>query len=128
LYRSFKYGEIAMAITSLEEKPPFPVYSLVQVESKATLLHRSRFDIMATILLAANEGGTRKTHIMYKCNLSFKQLHAYLRFLVEMGLLRPIVENVGTDDSSCLFQTTRKGEAFIKAYGNLNALLTKNSK
>jgi predicted transcriptional regulator len=83
---------------------------------------------MANILLAANEGGTRKTHIMYKCNLSFKQLHAYLRFLVEMGLLRPVVGNIGTDDSSGLFETTKKGEAFIKAYRNLNALLTRNSK
>jgi predicted transcriptional regulator len=87
-------------------------------------MHRSRFDIIATILKAANEGGARKTHIMYKCNLSFKQLHSYLQFLVEMGLLRSVVGNIGADENSVLFETTKKGEAFIKAYGNLNALLT----
>ena len=97
---------------------------MVQVASKAALLHRSRFDIIANILSAANEGGARKTHIMYKCNLSFKQLHAYLRFLVEMELLKPVARNVGTDENSVLFVTTKKGEAFIKAYKNLKALLT----
>jgi len=61
---------------------------------------------------------------MYKCNLSFKQLHSYLKFLVEMGLLRPVVGNVGADENSVLFETTKKGEAFIKAYRNLKALLT----
>jgi predicted transcriptional regulator len=101
---------------------------LVQTSSKAALLHRSRFDIIATILSAANEGGAKKTHIMYKCNLSFKQLHAYLKFLVEMGLLRSVVGNVEANETSVLFETTKKGEAFIKAYRNLNALLTSDSR
>jgi predicted transcriptional regulator len=65
---------------------------------------------------------------MYKCNLSFKQLHAYLQFLVETGLLRPVVGSIGTDKNSGLFETTKKGEAFVKAYRNLNALLAGNSR
>jgi predicted transcriptional regulator len=101
---------------------------LVQIASKATLLHRSRFDIIATILSAANEGGAKKTHIMYKCNLSFKQLHSYLQFLIEMGLLRHVIENIEADENSVLFETTKKGEAFIKAYRNLKALLTSDLK
>jgi len=100
---------------------------LVQVASKVAL-HRSRFDIIATVLLAANDGGARKTHIMYKCNLSFKQLHSYLRFLVEMELLKAIKEPLGTVENSVRFETTRKGREFIKAYKNLNVLLTRESR
>ncbi len=92
--------------------------------AKATSLHRSRFDIMATILLAANKRAARKTHIMYKCNLSFKQLRTYLRFLAETGLLRSAAEDAGPDENPVLFETTKKGEAFITAYKNLKALLT----
>jgi predicted transcriptional regulator len=65
---------------------------------------------------------------MYKCNLSFKQLHAYLQFLVETGLLRPVVARIGINENSGLFETTKKGEAFVKAYRNLNVLLTGNSR
>jgi len=101
------------------------VHSLVQVTNKVSLLHRSRIDIIANILLAANEGA-KKTHIMYKCNLSFKQLHAYLEFLVEMGLLKSISEKTETNENSLLFETTKKGQAFIEAYDNLKALLVTN--
>jgi len=80
---------------------------------------------MANILLAAN-GGAKKTHIMYKCNLSFKQLHAYLEFLIEMRLLKSISEKTETNENLLLFETTKKGQAFIKAYDNLSALLVTN--
>jgi len=84
-------------------------------------------DIIANILQAAdNDGGAKKTHIMYKCNLSFKQLHAYLEFLVEMGLLKSILVRTETNENSLLFETTKKGQAFIKAYNNLSALLVAN--
>jgi len=95
---------------------------LVQVLGKVSLSHRSRIDIIANILLAANEGA-KKTHIMYKCNLSFKQLHAYLKFLDEMGLLRSVSEKTETSENLFLFETTRKGQAFIQAYHNIQALL-----
>jgi len=99
---------------------------LVQVVNKVTLLHRSKIDIMANILQTANEGA-KKTHIMYKCNLSFKQLHAYLNFLVEMGLLKKTSLKTETNENSPLFETTKKGRAFIKAYDNLSLLLVSNS-
>jgi predicted transcriptional regulator len=99
---------------------------MVQVTKKVSLLHRSRIDIIATILLAAN-GGAKKTHIMYKCNLSFKQLHAYLNFLVEIGLLKLVHEKTQADENSVKFETTKKGQSFIKAYTNLSALLVTNS-
>jgi len=81
---------------------------------------------MANIVHAAN-GGAKKTHIMYKCNLSFRQLHAYLEFLVEMGLLKSTSSRTETNENSLLFETTKKGQTFIEAYDNLSALLVTNS-
>jgi len=100
---------------------------MVQIINKVTLLHRSKVDIIANILQAANEeGGAKKTHIMYKCNLSFKQLHAYLEFLVEIGLLKSNSLRKEANEKSFLFETTKRGRAFIKAYDNLRALLVTN--
>jgi len=86
------------------------------------MLHRSRIDIIANILQAATEGA-KKTHIMYQCNLSFRQLQAYLDLLVEMGFLEYITLKTERQSDSQLFETTRKGKAFIQAYHNLKALL-----
>jgi len=111
-----------MANTLAKEKPPFPVNLLVQVSRKVSLLHRSRIDIIANILQAANEGA-KKTHIMYQCNLSFRQLHAYLDFLVDMGFLELVTSKTENQSESLLFETTSKGKTFVQAYHNLRALL-----
>ena len=82
---------------------------------------RSRMDIMANILKAAEEA-SRKTRIMYSCNLSFRQLKAYLQMLVDEGFLRaiPIAESNPIAEA---FQTTEKGQAFLEAYDNLREKL-----
>ena len=108
---------------SAKEKPWFPVESLVQVDKKLSLLHRSRIDIIANIVRAA-EGGARKTHIMYRCNLSFRQLHIYLDFLVERGLLKSISTKSGGKNDSITYETTSKGMAFIQAYSSIRAILS----
>jgi len=77
---------------------------------------------MANILLAANEGA-KKTHIMYQCNLSFKQLRAYLDFLVSTGFLKCTASKTENQSEALWFETTSKGKAFIQAYRNLSALL-----
>jgi predicted transcriptional regulator len=105
------------------EKPRFPVRLLVQVEKKPSLLHRSRIDIIANILHAA-EGGAKKTHIMYKCNLSFRQLHIYLNYLTERKLLKSIPAKTGERNDSNTYEITEKGKAFIQAYRNIRALLS----
>ncbi len=51
--------------------------------------YRSRTDITAQILEAAN-GGVTKTKIMYKAFLSYAQLKEYLTVLIENGLLEYI--------------------------------------
>lgn len=80
-------------------------------------------DIIESILLAANNGA-RKTHIMYGCNLSFKQLHIYLAFLRERGLVMPVRIENGEKNNSFAYATTRKGRAFLQSYRNLRALLS----
>jgi predicted transcriptional regulator len=95
---------------------------LVQVNKKVSLLHRSRIDIIANILQAANEG-TKKTHVMYRCNLSFRQLNAYLEFLVEMRFLETITMKTENKEDAQLFKTTRKGRDLVEAYHNLKTLL-----
>jgi predicted transcriptional regulator len=77
---------------------------------------------MANILQAADEGA-KKTHIMYQCNLSFRQLNAYLEFLAEMGFLQNKVLKAENKDGSQLYKATQKGKEFIKAYHTLKALL-----
>ena len=49
--------------------------------------NRSRTEIVAMILDAANEGGETKTKIMYFAFLSYNQLKEYLSVLVENNLI-----------------------------------------
>nr|MDO8133966.1 winged helix-turn-helix domain-containing protein [Candidatus Njordarchaeum guaymaensis] len=85
--------------------------------------HRSRIDIIANILRAANRGA-KKTHVMYKCNLSFKQLHVYLAFLGERKLLKCSVTKANARNDSYSYETTSKGRAFLEAYSSIRALLS----
>jgi len=94
---------------------------LVQTTSEVKLSHRGRLDIIANILTSA-VGGVRKTSIMYRCNLSFKQLDAYLGFLLNKGLLKIFTKKGSA--SSQFFETTARGMDFLRAYRNLDALMS----
>jgi len=85
---------------------------------------RSRIDIMAAILTEAVED-TRKTRIMYRCNLSHRQLQSYLKLLLSMGMLRSFLE--GGESESKFFETTQKGKEFLSAYRTLKALMSSSS-
>ncbi len=74
---------------------------------------RSNIDIIASILGEARRG-SRKTGIMYRCNLSYKQLEVYLKLLLGMEFL------VSRSD---LFITTAKGLKFLEAYRVLKELM-----
>ena len=90
--------------------------SEIQVESDSSrrLRKRSDLDIIANILNEAREGA-KKTRIMYRCNLSHRQLQAYLKLLLSMGLLA---------SRSDLYKTTAKGHKFVDAHRTLKALIT----
>jgi predicted transcriptional regulator len=85
---------------------------------------RTQIDIMASILNEA-AGGTRKTHIMYGCNLSYRQLQSYLKLLVSMKLLSTTSEKKSRKIT--FFETTAKGQNFLLAYCKLKALMTSSS-
>jgi predicted transcriptional regulator len=92
----------------------------VKIES-VTNSHRSRIDIIASILDAA-DGSVGKTHIMYRCNLSFKQLEIYLDLLTNRGLLKRIPEEEKSSYKKS-FKVTDKGQILLQAYQNLKDLL-----
>jgi len=73
--------------------------------------YRSRTDITAQILQAAN-GGDTKTKIMYKAFLSYAQLKKYLTVLVQNGLLE-------YHEGVQAYKTTDKGNRFLKIYNQI---------
>ena len=93
---------------------------LIESEGSISNSHRGNFDIIADIL-DASYGGTRKTNLMYRCNLSFKQLKCYSRFLLENGLLR--LNSRASIAETATFEVTEKGREFLKAYRGLKALM-----
>jgi len=78
--------------------------------------NRSRTEIVAMILDAANEGGETKTKIMYFAFLSFNQLKEYLSVLVENNLIEYLE---GTNK----YKTTEKGLFFLKMHNEIGELL-----
>jgi predicted transcriptional regulator len=78
--------------------------------------YRSRTDITAQILEAAN-GGVTKTKIMYKAFLSYAQLKEHLTVLIENGLLEYI-------EGEQIYRTTEKGNRFLKIYNQIGEYVT----
>ncbi|MGI8832071.1 MAG: winged helix-turn-helix domain-containing protein [Nitrososphaeraceae archaeon] len=82
--------------------------------------YRSRTEIVAMILEAAN-GGATKTKIMYKAFLSYAQLREYLSVLIENNLLEYL-------EGSQTYKTTEKGLNFLKMHSEIDELLQTSSK
>jgi predicted transcriptional regulator len=78
--------------------------------------YRSRTEIVAMILDAAN-GGATKTKIMYKAFLSYAQLREYLSLLIENTLIEYI-------EGSQTYKTTEKGLNFLKMHNEIGELLS----
>jgi len=81
--------------------------------------HRGSLDIIADIL-EASKVKARKTYLMYRCNLSFKQLENYLNLLLKRGLISTVEDN---DNNASLFKITEKGEYFLETYRGLQGLM-----
>lgn len=71
--------------------------------------YRSRLEIVADILGVASEGA-RKTAIMYQANLSYKLLVRYLKYVIDMGLVK--IENGN------IYELTEKGAGFLCEFKN----------
>jgi predicted transcriptional regulator len=83
---------------------------------------RDRLYIIAEILNIA-KGGSLKTQIMYRANLSFAQLNEYLSFLTKMEFLEIQKENKKSN-----YVTTAKGERYLEKYKDISNLLGENKK
>ena len=82
--------------------------------------NRSRTEIVAMILDAANEGGETKTKIMYFAFLSYNQVKEYLSVLIENNLIEYL-------DGTHKFKTTEKGLFFLKMHNEIRKLLPQTS-
>ncbi len=78
--------------------------------------YRSRTDIAALILEAAN-GGAAKTKIMYRAFLSYAQLKEYLAVLLENGLIEH-------SKAEQIFRITQKGMRFVQLYNQVGELIS----
>ena len=81
--------------------------------------NRSRTEIVAMILDAANEG-TTKTRIMYIAFLSYNQLNEYLSILIENNLIEYL-------DGANKYKTTGKGLNYLKMHNKSRELLPGNT-
>jgi len=124
-FRTFKFS-FASTITWEKGVPnnrvhkPALVSLLIKPEESISNSHRGNFDIIADIL-DASHSGAGKTNLMYRCNLSFKQLKGYSRFLLGNGLLR--LNGQARENETVMFEVTEKGREFLKAYKGLKALM-----
>ena len=80
---------------------------------------RSEIDIFAEILYLANEGGIKKTHIVYQANLNFKIVGRHLSELLERGLI---------EVKDQIYETTDRGIKFLYHYGEIKKLGTLESR
>jgi predicted transcriptional regulator len=93
---------------------------LIRNEKQVSNKHRGRLDIIADIL-NVSMGGVKKTHLMYNCNLSFRQLKSYSHFLLRLGFLRIVAQGDGSNNGS--LEVTDKGKEFLRVYRGLKSLM-----
>ena len=82
--------------------------------------YRSRSEIIATILEAANGGGATKTTIMYKAAISYDYMKQFLLSLAEDGLIE-------YEQGRMTYRTTAKGMHVLQLYNNVNEMVQPSS-
>jgi predicted transcriptional regulator len=85
-------------------------------QPSSTKGNRGKIEIIGDILGVCLAGNAKRTHIMYRGNLSHDMLKSYTDELVNKGL----VELVGDKGH---FKTTEKGKEFLSHYGKIRELL-----
>ncbi len=84
--------------------------------------NRGRIQIMGDVLALATSG-IKKTHIMYKANLSYEQVHLYLEELIGKALIAQDVSSEGV-----VYRVTEKGREFLLYYTRLIEFLEEGQK
>jgi len=83
---------------------------------------RSRVEIMADMLneTCLSSEGLRKTRMMYRCNLSSRQLKIYVKLLTEKGFLSVAsFDSANGNGNYDIYRITEEGLFFLKTYGDL---------
>jgi predicted transcriptional regulator len=75
--------------------------------------NRGKIQIMGDVLALATSG-IKKTHIMYRANLSYEQVYLYLEELISKSL---IAQDVSPD--GVVYRITEKGREFLLYYTHL---------
>lgn len=96
IYSTLSIGHIEMMTTTSERKN-----------------NRGKIQIMGDVL-ALGTSGIKKTHIMYRANLSYEQVHLYLGELIGKRLITQDVSPEGV-----VYRTTEKGREFLLHYTRL---------
>ncbi len=84
--------------------------------------NRGKIQIMGDVLALATSG-IKKTHIMYRANLSYEQVHLYLGELIGKRLISQDVSPDGV-----VYRTTTKGREFLLHYTRLVEFLEEEPK
>jgi predicted transcriptional regulator len=74
-------------------------------------------------ILSMCDGGARKTHVMYRCNLNSKQISEYLNFLLDCGMLERVQERANS--KRYIFKTSELGNKFVGRYKQMAELFSK---
>ena len=74
---------------------------------------RNKVDIVNDMLRIIRENGdkVKKTHLMYKANLSHKQMESYISELVKNNLIEK-----NTSEKKYFIKVTKKGDDFLVKY------------
>ena len=77
---------------------------------------RNRADIIHDMLkiIRENNGTVKKTHLMYKANLSHKQMESYLSELIKNSLIEK-----NTSEKKYFIKVTKKGDDFLVKYAQI---------
>jgi len=81
--------------------------------------HRSKVDIVYDILVSAMGAGAKKTHILYRANISSTQVENYFSALLAHDLL----EKACDLDGNNIYRTTGKGMKFIEYCEEIRSLI-----
>ena len=89
-----------------------------EVDLQSVSERRDSVKLVVDMLVVALEGA-KKTEIVYKANLNFKQAQKYLGFLLSKGLMA--VES--SSGKRKVYRTTERGRTFIRRYGKALELI-----
>ena len=95
---------------------------MLELKTNQNFAQRNRLSIMV-LLLENCYSGSRKTHLMCKCNLNLDRFNKYMNLLIESGLLEKSIERSPTKRPIELYTITKKGVDFLRNYQKISPII-----